>query len=793
MDRTDGDYELGSVYCVRLTGVPFEVLESLATPALSRLGREVLAAERDVDEAGAALLAGAELARVEERRLRRAIKRRHRVEGDHAYGDALDSLDAARARLEQALAPDVQASVERVWQAAARVLPDYLVIQSESSYAELRRRGHRAAGTARSDDRSQARRFALYLQRVCAKNETFSRFGPVGWGRLDGGARGFSIAPAPGIARRQVSMERWAVRAMIDAINRDPEVWPEVLPHRHPNGRLEGDAFERHDTGARMELSRRDMEILERCDGSASIGQLGQPDAIAELAARGVLVAEVEPVAWDPAPLDTLVRDIEGWRHGAARRRWAERAGELAGLTRRFADAADDAEARLAISQSVRERVSALGGEAPSGRALYQGKNALVEECYRECGAVLGGDASARLLRDLAPWLDLYRDTVTLAAEYGFQELREICADAPRALSLAELDARCQARGIWLRADGAARWGARAFERVKRGFASALAGREDAAEWRLDREVCRVLRGDVAGLAPIDEGAAASADVLIAADSAEAAARGDFTWVLGEVHFMITALILDWCCPDRDALRRAFRGFAGGRPWLLGDRKGYLETPVHVTLASLPEVVERGSVATAVRGRAGWRMIAPADTEVIVLDGERDIRVRRRGTGEDLGSLVRTFWVAQGFSSFYPVDLEPHTPRLRLGDLVVQRQTWRVRADELREAAGEGVSADLVVAIERLRAGRGLPRWVFVRPPVGVLARPDGVGLSDKDIKPVCIDLESYVYLDIFARRLRRFGELEVVEMLPTPEQLVWREAGGRYCFELRTLCPRRG
>ena len=57
----------------------------------------------------------------------------------------------------------------------------------------------------------------------------------------------------------------------------------------------------------------------------------------------------------------------------------------------------------------------------------------------------------------------------------------------------------------------------------------------------------------------------------------------------------------------------------------------------------------------------------------------------------------------------------------------------------------------------------------------------------DKYTKPIYIDLESYIFLEIFYRWLSKAGELEVTEMLPDPDHLLWREADGRRTFELRT------
>lgn len=98
-----------------------------------------------------------------------------------------------------------------------------------------------------------------------------------------------------------------------------------------------------------------------------------------------------------------------------------------------------------------------------------------------------------------------------------------------------------------------------------------------------------------------------------------------------------------------------------------------------------------------------------------------------------------------------------------------------------------GISRDLIVAVEKLRAEKDLPRFVYIRPTEQALRRSGAEG-RDKDTKPVFIDFESYLFLEIFHRWMSKAGEIEVTEMLPTPDQLLWREEDGRRTFEMRAL-----
>ena len=112
---------------------------------------------------------------------------------------------------------------------------------------------------------------------------------------------------------------------------------------------------------------------------------------------------------------------------------------------------------------------------------------------------------------------------------------------------------------------------------------------------------------------------------------------------------------------------------------------------------------------------------------------------------------------------------------------------WTIALDEIGKGDFTGISRDLVLAVEQLRAKRDLPRFVYIRPTEQTL-RCSGAESRDKDTKPVFVDLESYLFLEIFHRWLMKAGEIEVTEMLPTPEQLLWKEPDGQRTFELRTL-----
>jgi hypothetical protein len=190
------------------------------------------------------------------------------------------------------------------------------------------------------------------------------------------------------------------------------------------------------------------------------------------------------------------------------------------------------------------------------------------------------------------------------------------------------------------------------------------------------------------------------------------------------------------------------------------------------------------------RGDPRWKIIPPAEIEVYVDDKNGDVCLRTLGSHKYLGSFARAWVIPLGFHPFH-FGRAPHMPRLRCGRVIVQRRSWTVTFEELGPGDYTGVSRDLVVAVERLRAEKEWPRYVYIRPSEQALRR-SGVEGRDKDTKPVFIDLESYLFLEIFHRWLTKAGELEVSEMLPDPDNLLWQESDGRRSFELRTqIVPR--
>lgn len=796
-------YRLVPQYLIRMSAAPFDALSRLATAATSAQARRVTSCEDALAAAGQAALAEfrqkkTSLPEPAASRARNALGRGLALDAAvvasspalGAYDACFRTLTEARVELERLLAEELDGARKQLFESARTLLPRYAPFAGTSGMRDFLRTipsGADGAAGRNARARQHERHLLLYVQRFCAKNETFSEFGPGGWGSIEPGLAGMRLEPVPGIARREAFLERWAVDAVIEVMNADPDVRPQVPPRLHPFGHLEGESFIREDTGAERRLNGQEREVLSRCDGRTPAHQVGALDVLQLLAQDGVLLWEVEPLAMAANALEGLLADVRGWQDGKARRSWLNPLEELAAIPAAFAAEAD-VERRVELMDSARSWLEAMGTSRKEGqRLLYDATNPIFEECHRECRMVIGEEVAATLEQEAAPWFELWRDTYAYVASRVAGRIRGMLETAPRRggrVSLPAFLRHCAAEGTSLMHTGLVDLAREGFADVTAAFRELAASWPDAPERQLTAEDCGFLRRRLT-FNRFEEFTWPSADLQLSASSAEAVGRGEYDWVVAELHspFAILQHAAYWACPDPERLSADLRLMAGRPACYFGFASGISG---HIALHLHEPLREGFTFAAHGRGRPEWAMVAPADAEVHADEATGDVRIRSSRTGAELGSFARFWALSAGFHPFL-LTRAPHTPRLRLGRVIVQRRCWVVKHEELVQGAYRGVSAALVAAVERLRAARELPRWIFIRPTDEALPRMGAKG-RDKDVKPIFVDLESYLSLEVFHHWLSEYGELEITEMLPDPEHLPWKEPEGRRCFELRTL-----
>ena len=742
-------YRVAPIFLIRMAGVPFEALSQLATVKTAAAARELLVRQERLATARntAERFVGSResgLSGEESRAFRATLRDPRSASGTnlkpaalHEFVERAAAVDAAEIRLRKELDAEIETARSALLSASRKYLPGYLIFgagafgERISDFFLSQDESGNGLPPRNAKTRERERHLLLYLQRVCSKNDTFSEFGPSAWGKITAGDTALQISCAEEIAARDIFLERWTAHAIAAVINADPPV----------------------------------RELAE--NGEA------QPIAVRAL---------------EPHAFDVLVSDVEAWPETDARSRWLDALKPIANAPARFA-AAETIAARVEIMNDARERLRELGATpGATQRFLYAATNPIAEECARDCDFQLGSEMADELARDAAPWIDLWRDTYAFVASRVAAGLRNFLATTPATDGVVSLPAflrHCQEQRMPLTGPGLVALAHIAFQEIKAAFRKTVAGRPDAAEWELSAEDCHFVRRQFQ-YPKFDEYTFPSADLQISAASVAAVNAGDYQWVLAELHPPIAMLhhALIWNCPDIGAVADALRASVFGKPSF---HFGFAaaDFTAHTTVRQMDIIPDLITFAAPQRAKDTWRVVQPSDTEVFV-DETGDVGVRVRSSREYLGSFARAWVIPLGFHPFL-FGRAPHMPRLRCGRVIVQRESWTVAREDLLPGDYTGVSRSLVTAIERLRSAKNWPRYIFIRPSEQALRRSGAEG-RDKDTKPVFIDLESYLFLEIFHGWLMKAGELEVTEMLPDPDHLVWQEKDGRRTFELRTL-----
>ena len=279
----------------------------------------------------------------------------------------------------------------------------------------------------------------------------------------------------------------------------------------------------------------------------------------------------------------------------------------------------------------------------------------------------------------------------------------------------------------------------------------------------------------------------ATPDLQLAAADAAAVGRGDFEVVLGELHVATvgiagTALLGQHPRPER-LRQQVLADLPEPRVWLVHPkswpglsarqvdvlaREGTVQLAYADTWSGRPDL--ELPVAALLVEEAGGRLWART----------RDGR-RRFDLVEVVAGLLAVA-VADAYKLFGAG--RPHTPRVTVDRLVVQRESWRAAASAgfafRRDEAARWLAARWLAARAWARS-LGLPRFAFASPPT--------------EPKPLFVDFASPPSVEVLAAAVRDAfrsspeAEVPLQEMLPTPEQAWLPDAdGGRYTSELRLV-----
>lgn len=639
---------------------------------------------------------------------------------------------------------------------------------------------------------------ANYLQRYCLKNDTVGFFGPVGWARMVPDGDSLSVSPGPDLlSRRTTYFEAWAIDAVAAAVAARPEVWPWLTPRVAPSAVLTGRVLRLPSRKPDL-LSAYEVRLLERCDGRRTVRDIaGDPldpdalDALMRLRDLGAVRVDLQsPLG--PWPERDLQQRIATIGDAAVRDRALAPVTELVAARGEVSAAAGDpdrlARAINALSQAF-ERITGEGASRRPG-ATYAGRTLVYEDAMRCVEVGVGRQVMDALSAPLGLILDSGRWLANTVAERYLAIClrmfdREVASSGGHTVPLMRLLTTAMPEALYTSgypeseivddvvAEFRRRWG-RALDlppggRRHRTTADAIAG--------------RVAREFATG-PPLWSGARRhSPDVMIAADGPGAVARGEYDFVLGELHLATNTLearLFVEQHPEPERMRDAAAADSLNHRVCAIPR---WESPLAISRLARPTRLMLPSYTYLTVG-AETMTPPPSATLLPVADlyAERrgDHLVVRRGAGGqeyDLLEVIGDLLTALVANAFRPFAAAAHQPRVSVDRLVMSRESWTLDAAGT-EWAFLTSERQRFLRARRWRSEHGMPQRCFVRVPV--------------EGKPMAVDFRSLPLVNLLAKSIRKTAHagrvnVTISEMLPDIDRLWLCDAAGeRYTSELR-------
>jgi hypothetical protein len=628
-----------------------------------------------------------------------------------------------------------------------------------------------------------------YWQRYCVKNESVGFFGPQGLALVDPAVEVIEVIPGSQLLKkRSVHFEYWAIGALAAVLAEDSDLKLDLAPRRLPTVFIEGNVVH-YPIDRENEVEAEIARVLAACDGMRSARSLASELAgesfdehevyaiLSELEEQNLIAWTLELPTGPGQPERELRRLLE--TTGTAGQRGLQALDEIEATRDAIAAAAGDAEETtrtLEALKSTFERITSRAGSRKAGQ-LYAARTLVYEDTFRDIEVRLGPrffDKLAQpmsLILDSARWLTYrvaqdylaaFEDAYTkLAAESSsptidylkyWESIRHLFGKEDKAPPLVEAVVDELHRHWYeiLQVDPSARRHSLTFAQIEPAFRAAFSAPHPG--WPSARYH--------------------SPDLMVAARDVDAIRRGDCTFVLGEIHVAMNTCSL-----------RAFMNQLDDPDALIRAREIDLPKPILMPVISREEItskhlitMSRNAVDLEIGRTRSWRgrdhVIAVGELVIERRDGQLIVRDRKRTREFFAMEFFDTYLTAEVARTYGLLAHLPHLPRITLDDFVLTRESWTF-APETMKFADESRGATQFAGARAWAKSHDLPRWVFAKVP--------------EERKPIFVDFDSPLYVELFCRLVRGGSRLTVSEMLPDVDDCWLQDGlGGTNTCELR-------
>jgi hypothetical protein len=820
IDLADG-WKFWRTLCVRGTGFPVKMLEKLAAPTAVTAIDNFIDLKDAYDDARHRALAQCSLllkgsddaTRKPLRRARQQISKGRTPDPLPEFPEMKPLLDAFNLARE-AMGTAGDAADKSVTEALSGISEALRDVSRDARFREAitwqNRKALRGsvdallrmpAGKRNSEARQREQLILNYLQRYCAKNETIGFFGPLGWGKWTD--EGPAMTQRPGkdlVTARRVHFEYWTIDSLVDVLSKDQALRQWLPPRLHPKIRIENsiliDAI-----GVNHSIPLDSLKVLVACNGETpareiSVDLVSDPDCGLQTADQVYKfldeAAHMELVNWTlevpvgPNPERNLRKTLESIGDVELRARLTGPLDKLEAARDAVADAAGNADALNTALAELEALFTQLTGKSPYQHPgqVYAGRTLVYEDCRRQPELSIGPEIREQIGPPLALILQSarwYSHRISVLFEDHLSQLySELQVQyAPQPVPASALESLFDPQNPVLPgivekvvAELTARW------------AAILAFDQNARRHNLATDDLRAqVTAAFASPGPGWSGARHhSPDILIAANGPEDLQSGKFQCVLGEIHVtdtMVTRPMFHETHPNPEDLMEDYQSD-------VDQSRIFRVTPrIYRGHRKLWDPFLSGDFQLAWDNSPPWR--SPDNvlrTSDLICERTADgLVVRTHDNANRFPAMIyfeRLLW-RESFTNFKLLPSAPHTPRIVVDNLVINRESWRFPCRDL-SFLFEKTDTERFIGARCWVRDQGLPHWVFARFP--------------QEYKPVYVDLESPASVEVMAKLARRAVEfagdkavLSLSEMLPDPSQSWLIDAqGDAYTSELRLV-----
>jgi len=812
--------------CLRGAGFPASVPQQLAAPEIASATDRYLSLDNAIDEMFKAAIETCRTVlnetadQAQKKLLYRALKQLNKRRIPEPCGAAINALaeeltllfsQAEQARVQftnqfQAGALDSSAKIRKI--AGDSQFRQAVLLQNRAAFRRVThsfsaleqlpaRRGFK--------ERQNEELIASYLQRYCLKNDTIGFFGPVGWAKLLDAESPLSVHTGINlVSKSSIYFENWGVECLAQKMSAISSLRPWIAPRLLPFFRVDETCLYSPDAGV-SELPPVHAAVLRGCNGEVTARELarsilripeygirteGQVYGILHAyAARGIISWTFE-IPYCLHPEKKLREFLTKIEKEDLRSPLLSELDELEQKRDRISHAIGDPERLDQALEELDAAFTRLTNYSPtkSAGAMYASRTLVYQECRRDVNVEMGSELlislglPLSLLLTSARWFSYQAAT---AYQQGFHHIYE-------ELARANDSGKVELLQFWAKIEPLI------FDPVQKLFNNVLPEFQNRWEtilqvpWEkhlvayksadLKAQVNNLFASPAAGwqLARYH-----SPDVMIAAPSVDAIRRGDFMFVLGEVHMAVNTIRFSFAVSQHDKPEELFSAFESDLP----ESRAVPVPPRHwpritnrtslVLNSSRDCLLEVSSAPVANAPRSRTMPISAFAVErteegLIVQNCDGSLKFP---IIEFFGELLSS----AAIELLKIVRPRAHMPRIIIDKLVIARESWCFSAAELDFVHCE-TEHERYLQVRRWMRAHGLPRLVFVKVPV--------------EVKPFYLDFESPIYVEIFIKMIRRIlasnnndGRVTLSEMLPTPGHVWLPDAAGQtYTSELRMV-----